>query len=80
MALCSFLDSGIKLSKRVLQLAAVGVHGLGIQPMHSLDHESTVQLLSGGHEFVKTHSLLSSPCVHAPNENTREQFANLRQH
>lgn len=26
------------------------------------------------------HSLLSSPCVHAPNENTREQFANLRQH
>lgn len=63
MALCSFLDSGIKLSKRVLQLAAVGVHGLGIQPMHSLDHESTVQLLSGGHEFVKTQSSLQSMCA-----------------
>lgn len=63
MALCSFLDSGIKLSERVLQLAAVGAHRLGIQPMHSLEHESIVQLLSGGHEFVKTQSSLQSMCA-----------------
>lgn len=80
MAFCSFLDSGIKLSRRVLQLAGVGAHGLGIQPMHSLEHESLVQLRSRGHEFVNTRSLLSSPCVQAPNENTRGLFANLRQY
>lgn len=49
VALCSFHDSGINFSKRVLWLAALGAYRLGIQPMHSLERESTVQLLSGGH-------------------------------